>query len=58
MKRVLVEALKKAKETIRFMYGNGDIGWDIYDRASPEMKQINTALKLAGESAEVSSGNS
>ncbi len=38
----LVQALVKAKETIRALHG--ETAWDIYDRCSPEMKIINAAL--------------
>ena len=38
----LVQALVKAKETIRALHG--EAAWDIYDRCSPEMKIINAAL--------------
>jgi hypothetical protein len=37
-----LEALKKAKRTIRAWHG--DLGWDIYDHNSPEMKFINSAI--------------
>jgi hypothetical protein len=36
------EALLKAKEIIKIWHG--DVAWDIYDRNSPEMKQINDVL--------------
>lgn len=41
----LLEALKTAKETIRVWHGPN--AWDIYDRASPEMKVINSAISKA-----------
>lgn len=41
----LLEALKTAKETIRAWHGPN--AWDIYDRASPEMKAINSAIAKA-----------
>lgn len=39
-------ALLKAKEVIKAWHG--DVAWDIYDVASPEMKNINGALKALG----------
>lgn len=44
----LLEALKTAKETIRLWHG--PVSWDIYDRASPEMKAINAAIAKAVQS--------
>lgn len=41
----LLEALKTAKGTIRAWHGRSQ--WDIYDRASPEMKAINSAIAKA-----------
>ncbi len=41
----LLEALKTAKEAIRAWHGPNE--WDIYDRASPEMKAINSAIAKA-----------
>ena len=41
----LLEALKAARETIRAWHGPN--AWDIYDRASPEMKAINSAIAKA-----------
>ena len=41
----LLEALKKAKDVIRVWHG--PIAWDIYDRASPEMTEINAAIANA-----------
>ena len=41
----LLQALKKAKETIRAWHGPN--AWDIYDRASPEMKAIKSAIAKA-----------
>lgn len=41
-KENMKQALLKAKETIKAWHG--DIAWDIYDKNSPEMKQINAAL--------------
>lgn len=41
----LLDALKTAKETIRAWHGPN--AWEIYDRASPEMKVINAALLKA-----------
>lgn len=38
----LAEALLVAKRTIRALHGEN--AWDIYDRASPEMKKINAAI--------------
>ena len=40
--RVSRAALIKAKETIHDLHG--DVAWEIYDKHSPEMKQINAAL--------------
>ncbi len=37
---VLVLALKEAMKLIRVWHG--DIGWDIYDRSSPEMKRLHS----------------
>lgn len=42
----MLEALEKAKETIRAWHG--PVAWEIYDRASPEMKMINAAIAKAG----------
>lgn len=39
----LEEALKLARDTIKVWHGPN--AWEIYDRASPEMEKINTALK-------------
>jgi hypothetical protein len=36
-------ALQKAKETIKAFHG--DVGWEIYNKKSPEMKQINEAIE-------------
>ena len=41
----LLEALRKAHETIHLMHG--DIAWEIYNECSPEMKQINAAITKA-----------
>ncbi len=41
----LYAALLKAKETIHALHG--EIAWEIYALHSPEMKQINAALKKA-----------
>ncbi len=41
----MLEALRMAKETIRVWHGPN--AWDIYDRASPEMKAINSAIAKA-----------
>lgn len=41
----LLAALKTAKETIRVWHGPNE--WEIYDRASPEMKAINSAIAKA-----------
>lgn len=41
----LLAALKTAKEAIRVWHGPNQ--WDIYDRASPEMKAINSAIAKA-----------
>lgn len=38
----LAEALKKARETIHALHG--DVAWEIYEKHSPEMKQIDAAL--------------
>lgn len=38
-------ALLTARDTIKALHG--PIAWDIYDQHSPEMKQINAALKKA-----------
>lgn len=39
---LVLAALRKAKETIRALHG--EVAWDIYDRCSPEMKQINKTI--------------
>jgi hypothetical protein len=41
----LLEALKEAKELIRFFHG--DPAWEIYDSSSPEMKRLNAAIAKA-----------
>lgn len=43
----LLDALLVAKTTIHALHG--DVAWDIYDRCSPEMKTINSAIKKATE---------
>lgn len=43
MKNELLGALLLAKETIKTWHGND--GWEIYERQSPEMKQINKAIE-------------
>lgn len=45
----LLDALKEAKEIIRCWHG--EVAWDIYDKASPEMKRINAAIQKAEGSA-------
>ncbi len=43
------KALLKAKQTIHAFHG--DLAWEIYDKNSPEMKQINDAIsRLGGQS--------
>ncbi len=45
----MLTALRTATETIRAWHGPNE--WDIYDRASPEMKAINSAIaKAEGQS--------
>lgn len=50
----LLEALEKAKETIKAWHGMGpdaDSFWNAYDKNSPEMKIINGAIaKARGQS--------
>lgn len=41
----LLEALRWAKKIIRSWHG--EIAWDIYDKSSPEMKAINSAIDKA-----------
>lgn len=41
----LLAALKRAKNIIRAWHG--EVAWDLYDRESPEMKQINAAIANA-----------
>jgi len=43
----LLAALKLAKNTIKYLHG--PVAWEIYDKASPEMKVINAAIEK-GES--------
>lgn len=43
MKNELLAALLLAKETIQTWHG--DDGWEIYEKHSPEMKQINKAIE-------------
>ncbi len=40
------KALLKAKQTIHAFHG--DVAWEIYDKNSPEMKQINEAILALG----------
>jgi hypothetical protein len=42
-REIALSALLKAKETIKALYG--DVAWDIFDKNSREMKQINGAIK-------------
>jgi len=42
-RKILVAALREAKETIRIWHG--EPAWDIYDFQSPEMKTINAVLE-------------
>ena len=41
----MYEALKEAVTIIKIWHG--DMGWEIYNRASPEMKRINAVLAKA-----------
>jgi hypothetical protein len=43
----VLAALIKARETIRALHG--DVAWEIYEKHSPEMKQIDAALTSMGE---------
>ena len=42
-----VEALFCARKTIHAFHG--EVAWDIYDKHSPEMKQINGAIDRLGK---------
>lgn len=44
---MLRDALVVARATIKAWHGS--VGWEIYEKESPEMKVINAALKGAGE---------
>ena len=41
----LLKALQKARETIQALHG--DEAWDLYEEHSPEMRQIDTAIRAA-----------
>ncbi len=49
-----MEALFKAKDTIHAFHG--EVAWDIYDKHSPEMKQINSAINRLGKAIIFSGG--
>jgi ABC-type nitrate/sulfonate/bicarbonate transport system substrate-binding protein len=43
----LLEALRKARETIHALHG--DAAWEIYEKHSPEMREIDAALSNASK---------
>jgi len=49
-----IEALFKAKDTIHAFHS--EMAWDIYNKSSPEMKQINSAINRLGKAIIFSGG--